>query len=74
MKNTVQELKYNVAMHYDTRYVSTSIDTAFAECHGRVVTLLIRIWEVSGSNLASETGYPGRYVVVFLSPSRQLPR
>jgi hypothetical protein len=35
--------------------------------------LLLRIREISGSNLGPETSYPDRFFVVFLRHSRQMP-
>jgi hypothetical protein len=49
-----------------------SLNARKIECNGRVVTLLLRIWEAPGSNLVTETGYY-EVLVVFLSPSRQMP-
>jgi hypothetical protein len=37
------------------------------------LTLLLLILEVPASNLALETGYPHRFFVDFLSPSRKIP-
>jgi hypothetical protein len=37
-----------------------------------LLTILLRIREVPGSNLGTETGYPERVFVVFHSPSRQI--
>jgi hypothetical protein len=35
------------------------------------LTLLLRIWEVPGSNLGQETGYPEQeFALVFFSPSK----
>jgi hypothetical protein len=31
------------------------------------LTLLLRIWEVPGSNPGTDTGYPDRYFVVFFT-------
>jgi hypothetical protein len=36
------------------------------------VALLIRIWEVPSSNPNTEAAYPGRFLVIFLDPSRQM--
>jgi hypothetical protein len=36
------------------------------------LTLLFRIREVPGSILGPETGYPDRFFLVFLSPSKQI--
>jgi hypothetical protein len=36
------------------------------------LALLLYIQEISGSNLNPETGYPDRFFVVFLSPSKQM--
>jgi hypothetical protein len=36
-----------------------------------LLTLLLHILEVLGSNLSPETGYPDRFFVVFLSPFGQ---
>jgi hypothetical protein len=38
----------------------------------RLLTFLLHIREAPGSNLGLETGYPVWYVMVFLSPSRQM--
>jgi hypothetical protein len=53
-------------------FYKSSFRHQHTKCTGEWVTVLHRIWEVSGSNLSSETGYSDKYLWLFDGISKQI--